>query len=152
LSSFSTTSFDVNSFDPNSFAFATIIALIGGYVEGTLVDGDGVVQIKYVDKNYSPVSSDIYILGTLHRNDGTMYCTTSGALHATDVIINGIRHTDEGVRHVHSPSPVTENNQVSKGFLVSDQGLQNVKTAVSGTIDHGILRNSAEEMIVAENP
>ena len=152
MASFANDSFDVDSFDPNSFFFAAFLALTGGYVEGTLVDGNGVVQIKYVDKNYSPISSDVYILGTLHRNDGTMYCTTSGALHATDVKINGIRHTDEGVRHVHSPSPVTENNQVSKGFLVSNQELQNVKTTVSGTIEHGILRNAAEEMIVAENP
>ena len=152
MASFDSTSFAEDSFDPNSFFFSAVIALVGGHVEGTLVDGNGVVQIVYVDKNYSPVASDVYILGTLHRNDGTMYCTQSGALHFTDVIINGIRHTDEGVRHVHSPNPITGNNQISKGFLVSNKNLQNVKTTMSGTIEHGILRNASEEMIVAENP
>jgi hypothetical protein len=114
------------------------------FSEGTQVDDSGVVQVSVVANNYSPVATDVWILGTLHDENGYMY-VTEGALVGTDYFLNGVLHTFDGVRYVtiddgggHSNGE----NFVSKGFVVDNDGRQYCVTTVSGNYDHGILRDA----------
>lgn len=143
--------FDTDAYSDQAHDFGSVVASGFFATEGTLVDENGVVQIEYVAWNHTLLASDVYILGTLHRGDGAMYCTTDATGNTGDVFINGIRHSIIGVRYVDSV--VANEASISKGFIShEDDGQQTVTTTVAGEIDHGILRSSDQEMVIAENP
>ena len=156
MASFDYNSFDVNSFDILSFFMsAAPAAAPAAFVEGTLVSSSGVVQIVLVAATYTPVASDIYILGTLHRNDGTMYLTNDNEINQSlpNVHINGVLHSHTGVRY--NAAIGASEDKVSKGFITSEvngAGRQITTTVVAGNIEHGILRSEQGEMVVEENP
>ncbi len=72
---------------------------------GTLISNAGQVSTLAVAQSYTPIASDVLIMGVLHDNDGVMY-VTADAPTVTRQFINGILHTAEGVRYISTAAAV----------------------------------------------
>ncbi len=107
---------------------------------GTLISNAGQVSTLAVAESYTPIASDVLIMGVLHDNNGVMY-VTADVPGVTRQFINGILHTEEGVRYISTAAAV---HDWPEGFQTVANGAWKVSDVL------GVLQGFAHGMAIGD--